>query len=137
MRSNPNDPRRAHVRTRTTPSCYICLAMMIVMSPQASADQVRQAIESVEAHGFQVHRSDGQTHTVLGCVGVWLEGFDPRTFELLRGVVQVIRISSPYKLASRTFKPENTVIELPGGVTVGGGEVAIMAGPCTIESKEQ
>ena len=111
--------------------------MMIVMSPQASAEQVKNAIESVESHGFQVHRSDGQTHTVLGCVGVWPEGFDPRTFELLPGVVQVIRISSPYKLASRTFKPENTVIELPGGVTVGGGEVAIMAGPCTIESKEQ
>src|SRR5262245_34782878 len=111
--------------------------MMIVMSPQASADQIRHVIESVEAEGFQVHRSDGQTQTVLGCVGTWPADFDPRMFELLPGVVQVIRISSPYKLASRTFKPENTVVELPGGVRVGGSEVVLMAGPCTIESEEQ
>jgi len=111
--------------------------MMIVMSPQATAEQIRHVIDAVEAEGFQVHRSDGQTHTVLGCVGQWPADFDPRTFELLPAVVQVIRISSPYKLASRTFKPENTVIELPGGVTVGASEVTLMAGPCTIESREQ
>jgi 3-deoxy-7-phosphoheptulonate synthase len=111
--------------------------MMIVMSPQATADQVRGVVETVESNGFQVHRSDGQTHTVLGCVGVWPEGFDPRRFELLPGVAQVIRISSPYKLASRTFKPTDTVIEMPGGVTIGSTEVVLMAGPCTIESREQ
>ena len=111
--------------------------MMIVMSPQASAEQVRGVIETVESEGFQVHRSDGQTHTVLGCVGPWPPDFDPRRFELLPGVVQVLRISSPYKLASRTFKPENTVVELGGGVTFGATEVVLMAGPCTIESREQ
>src|SRR5690349_6955017 len=111
--------------------------MMIVMSPQATAEQVRKAVETVESEGFQVHRSDGQTHTVLGCVGIWREGFDPRRFELLPGVLQVLRISSPYKLASRTFQPENTVIELPHRVTIGASEVVLMAGPCTIESREQ
>src|SRR5262249_4126129 len=100
-------------------------------------DQILHVVATVEAEGFQVHRSDGQSQTVLGCVGIWPPDFDPRAFELLPGVVQVLRISSPYKLASRTFKPENTVLDLPGAVTIGGTEVALMAGPCTIESREQ
>src|SRR5215831_14418880 len=88
--------------------------MMIVMSPQATPEQIRHVIELVEAEGFQVHRSDGQTQTVLGCVGTWPADFDPRTFE-----------------------PENTVVELRGGLKVGGSDVVLMAGPCTIESREQ
>jgi 3-deoxy-7-phosphoheptulonate synthase len=111
--------------------------MMIVMSPKATPDQIKHVVESVEAEGFQVHRSDGQAQTVLGCVGAVRETIDTRQFELLAGVAQVLRISSPYKLASRTFKSEDTVINLPGGVQVGGSGVVLMAGPCTIESKDQ
>jgi 3-deoxy-7-phosphoheptulonate synthase len=111
--------------------------MMIVMSPQATSEQVRHVVESVESQGFQVHRSDGQEQTVLGCVGAVSGEVDPRRFELLPGVAQVIRISSPYKLASRQFKPQDTIIDLGRGVTIGGKQVVLMAGPCTIESREQ
>jgi 3-deoxy-7-phosphoheptulonate synthase len=112
--------------------------MMIVMSPQATPEQVEQVVQKVEQEGFTTHRSDGKDHTVIGCVGrMDVDRVDPRQFELLPGVAQVVRISVPYKLSSRTFKPEDTVVDLGNGVTVGGPEVVLMAGPCTIESREQ
>jgi 3-deoxy-7-phosphoheptulonate synthase len=69
-------------------------------------------------------------------VGVVSGDTDPRIFEVLPGVVRVVRLSAPYKLASRLFKPEDTVVQL-GGVAIGGKDVVLMAGPCTIESREQ
>jgi 3-deoxy-7-phosphoheptulonate synthase len=112
--------------------------MMIVMSPQATSDQVAAVLERVIAEGFTPHRSDGAENTVIGCVGhVNIDAVDPRQFELLPGVSQVVRISVPYKLSSRTFKPEGSTIDLGRGVTIGGPEVVLMAGPCTIESREQ
>jgi 3-deoxy-7-phosphoheptulonate synthase len=111
--------------------------MMIVMSPAATPEQIDSVIERVKAEGFSVHRSDGKENTVIGCVGhVNIDAVDPRQFELLGGVAQVVRISVPYKLSSRTFKKEDTVVDV-GGVKVGGPEVVLMAGPCTIESREQ
>jgi 3-deoxy-7-phosphoheptulonate synthase len=86
--------------------------------------------------GFDIHRSTGASHTVLGAVGVRPD-FDSRDIELLEGVREVVRITQPYKLASRAFRPEGTVVKLPNGVQVGGQEVVVAAGPCAVESAEQ
>jgi 3-deoxy-7-phosphoheptulonate synthase len=74
--------------------------------------------------------------TVLGAVGSGID-FDIRILELLPGVQEVHRISSPYKLAGRSFRPEGTVVQLPNGIGVGGNEIVVMAGPCSVESREQ
>jgi 3-deoxy-7-phosphoheptulonate synthase len=112
--------------------------MMIVMSPLATPEQIEKVIHKVKDAGFQAHRSDGEDHTVIGCVGhLNIDQVDPREFELLDGVARVVRISAPYKLSSRTFKKEATVVDCGRGVSVGGAEVVLMAGPCTIESREQ
>jgi 3-deoxy-7-phosphoheptulonate synthase len=112
--------------------------MMIVMSPQATPEQVEAVVARVTAEGFTPHQSVGKENTVIGCVGhVNIDAVDPRQFELLPGVSQVVRISVPYKLSSRTFKSEDTVIDAGKGVLVGGPEVVLMAGPCTIESRDQ
>ena len=84
--------------------------------------------------GFDVHRSTGSSRTVLGAVGNGVG--DPQLLGVQDGVHEVLRITEPYKLASRTFKPENTVITI-GDVRIGGDEVIVMAGPCSAESEEQ
>ncbi len=76
-------------------------------------------------------------NTVLGCRRRAVRIFDPRNIELLAGVREVVRITQPYKLASRAFRPEGTIVELPRGVRVGGTEVVVAAGPCAVESAEQ
>ena len=86
--------------------------------------------------GFNVHRTTGTVQTILAGVGT--PGvFDHKEFEVLAGVAEVIRISSPYKLAGRSFRPEGTIVRFPNGVSVGGEEVVVMAGPCSVESREQ
>src|SRR5687767_4932917 len=112
--------------------------MMIVMSPLATPEQIDRVLERIKTEGFSAHRSDGKGHTVIGCVGhVSPDEVDPRLFELLDGVSKVVRISAPYKLASRTFKKEDTVVDAGRGVLIGGPGVVLMAGPCTIESRDQ
>src|SRR5262245_7254617 len=112
--------------------------MMIVMSPQATPEQIESVIRHIQDSGFAAHRSDGKDQTVIGCVGhLNPETIDPREFELVEGVAQVVRISGPYKLSSRTFKHEDTIVDAGEGVLIGGKEVVLMAGPCTIESREQ
>jgi 3-deoxy-7-phosphoheptulonate synthase len=110
--------------------------MVIVMQEGATDEQIQHVIDRIVASGFDVHRSTGASHTVLGAVGVHRD-FDHRDFELLEGVREVIRITQPFKLASRQFKPEGTVVDLGRGVTIGGNEVAVAAGPCSVESPEQ
>ncbi len=83
-----------------------------------------------------MHRSTGESHTVLGAVGVHRD-FDHRDFELLDGVREVMRITQPFKLASRQFKPEGTIVDLGRGARFGGPEVTVAAGPCSVESREQ
>jgi 3-deoxy-7-phosphoheptulonate synthase len=83
-----------------------------------------------------VHRSTGARMTVLGAVGSGID-FDIRNLELLPGVQEVHRISSPYKLAGRSFRPEGTIVKLANGVNIGGNEIIVMAGPCSVESREQ
>jgi 3-deoxy-7-phosphoheptulonate synthase len=83
-----------------------------------------------------VHRTTGERQTVLAAVGARVD-FDTRNLEVLSGVEHVHRISAPYKLAGRSFRPGGTVVELNRGVQIGGDEVVVMAGPCSVESKEQ
>ncbi len=83
--------------------------------------------------GFTVHRSTGVRHTVLGGVGP-LDDFDPAALEVMEGVKECHRIVSPYKLASRHFKPAGTIVKI-GEVEIGGPKVVSMAGPCSIETR--
>src|SRR5271165_4642537 len=110
--------------------------MVIVMQEGATDEQIQHVIDRVVSSGFDIHRSTGASHTVLGAVGVHRD-FDHRDFELLEGVREVVRITQPFKLASRQFKPQGTIVDLGRGVTVGGVEVAVAAGPCSVESREQ
>jgi 3-deoxy-7-phosphoheptulonate synthase len=109
--------------------------MLIVMSPTATGPELDAVIARLVEKGFDVHRSTGAERTVLGAVG-HVQNSDPRFFEDMPGVSEVVRISEPYKLAGRTFQPKDSVVSVRG-VPVGGDEVVIMAGPCTIESREQ
>ena len=110
--------------------------MVIVMERQASEEQIQKVIESLVEAGYDVHRSTGVSHTVLGAVGQPRQSVDPRAIELIPGVREVVKISEPYKLVGRTFKPDDTVVDL-SGVRVGGPEVIVMAGPCSVETHEQ
>src|SRR5512134_576057 len=109
--------------------------MVVVMEERATDEQVQAVIAHLTEMGFDVHRSTGALRTVIGVVGGQRQ-FDPRLIEVLAGVHEVLRITEPYKLASRTFKPENTVIAV-GNVRIGGDEVIVMAGPCSAETPEQ
>jgi 3-deoxy-7-phosphoheptulonate synthase len=105
------------------------------MEERASDEQVQGVISHLTEMGFDVHRSTGALRTVIGAVGGQRQ-FDPRLIEVLDGVHEVLRITEPYKLASRTFRPENTVIAI-GDLRIGGDEVIVMAGPCSAETPEQ
>src|SRR5438093_13051363 len=108
--------------------------MVVVMEERASEAQIEQVVARLVEMGMDVHRSAGVTRTVLGAVG---QGHpDKALLELLDGVHEVLRISEPYKLASRTFKPEGTIVAV-GDVRIGGDEVIVMAGPCSAESEKQ
>jgi 3-deoxy-7-phosphoheptulonate synthase len=110
--------------------------MVVVMQQGASDEQIQHVIDRLVALGFDVHRSTGASQTVLGAVGVRPD-YDPREFQLLEGVREVVRITVPYKLVSRAFRSEGTIVELPRGVKIGGPEVVVAAGPCSVESAEQ
>jgi 3-deoxy-7-phosphoheptulonate synthase len=110
--------------------------MVVVMQEGSSDEQIQHVIDRLTALGFDVHRSTGESHTVLGAVGVKAD-FDSRSLELIDGVREVVRITQPYKLVSRAFRPAGTIVELPLGVKIGGPEVVVAAGPCAVESKEQ
>jgi 3-deoxy-7-phosphoheptulonate synthase len=110
--------------------------MIVAMQDIADESQIQHVIEQLVKLGFEVHRSSGARQTVLGAVGAGID-FDIRNLELLPGVQEVHRISAPYKLAGKSFRPEGTVVKLANGVKIGGNEVVVMAGPCTVESREQ
>ena len=110
--------------------------MIVAMQESADEGQIQQVIEHLVKMGFEVHRSTGARMTVLGAVGSQVD-FDIRNLELLPGVQEVHRISAPYKLAGRSFRPEGTILRLANGVEIGGNEVVVMAGPCSVESREQ
>src|SRR5678816_1381521 len=109
-------------------------AMVVVMEERATDEQIEKVVSRLVEMGMDVHRSTGVTRTVLGAVG---RGHpDKGLIEMLEGVHEVLRISEPYKLASRTFKPEGTVVSI-GDVRIGGDEVIVMAGPCSAETDKQ
>jgi len=110
--------------------------MVVVMQEGASDMQIQKVIDRLTELGFDVHRSTGASQTVLGAVGVRPD-YDPREFELLEGVREVVRITQPYKLASRAFRPEGSVVDVGRGVKFGGPEVIVAAGPCSVESPAQ
>jgi 3-deoxy-7-phosphoheptulonate synthase len=105
------------------------------MQERATDEQVQRVIAKLVEMGFDVHRSTGALRTVLGAVGGTRQ-FDVALLEVLDGVQEVLRITEPYKLASRTFKPDNTVVTVDE-VRIGGDEVIVMAGPCSAETEEQ
>src|SRR6202165_5913819 len=110
--------------------------MVIVMQEGATDAEIQHVIDRLVASGFNVHRSTGESHTVLGAVGVHRD-FDHRDFELLGGVREVMRIMPPFKLASREVQPAAPIGDLGRGVKIGGNEVVVAAGPCSVESHEQ
>ncbi len=110
--------------------------MIVAMQEGASAAQIEHIVERLVEDGFKVHRTTGQTQTILAGVGR-PDAFDVAEYQVLPGVSDAYRISSPYKLAGRNFAPEGTRIRFPNGITIGGTEVVIMAGPCAVESREQ
>src|SRR5690349_3277673 len=109
-------------------------AMVVVMQERASEEQIEKVVARLVEMGMDVHRSTGVTRTVLGAVGSGRP--DAGLIEMLDGVHEVLRISEPYKLASRTFRPEGTVVSV-GDVRIGGDEVIVMAGPCSAENEKQ
>jgi 3-deoxy-7-phosphoheptulonate synthase len=108
--------------------------MIIVMEENATEEQIVRVVDRLIKLGFDIHRSTGARYTLLGAVGSRVT--DPRELELLEGVNKVVRVSSPYKLATRAFKPEGTRINV-NGVVIGGEQVVVMAGPGVVESRDQ
>ncbi|RME80888.1 MAG: 3-deoxy-7-phosphoheptulonate synthase [Caldilineae bacterium] len=109
--------------------------MIIVMKPSAKPADIQQVIARVEQFGLKVHISEGEAHTVIGVVGD-TQSLDQRNFEVLDGVERTVRISQPFKVASREFREGDTVIDV-NGVKIGGRGIVIMAGPCSVESRSQ
>jgi 3-deoxy-7-phosphoheptulonate synthase len=109
--------------------------MIIVMRIGSSQEEIRRVIDRIEVGGLKAQVSQGIVQTVIGVLGKPFPELRD-ALELLPGVEQVIPVSKPYKLASREFHPQDTIIEL-NGVTIGGNSIVVMAGPCAVESEEQ
>ena len=111
--------------------------MLVVMQSHATDEQVRDVCKKIESLGYRAHPMPGEQRTAIGITGN-AGVVEPGTLDEMPGVQELIRVSKPYKLVSRDVKPDNTVITFPGSdATIGGPTLAIMAGPCGIESREQ
>ena len=110
--------------------------MVVILKPDFTAEQLEEAIRSMEAGGVKVMVSKGSETTILGAEGDTCR-LDEEKLSQLPGVERVMRVSEPFKKANRKFHPDDSVIDLGGGVTVGGNKLAVIAGPCSVESKEQ
>ena len=111
--------------------------MLVVMRAHATTDEVRAVCQKIEALGYRAHSIPGAERTAIGITGNQGE-IETGTLDEMAGVQEVIRVTKPYKLVSRDFRQENTVISFPGtDATVGGRSLAIFAGPCAIESRDQ
>jgi 3-deoxy-7-phosphoheptulonate synthase len=109
--------------------------MIIVMKHTATKAEVDGVVANIESIGMRAHLSSGEERTIIGVIGDE-RPIDPEHFEMLDGVERVVRILHPFKLASRDFHPENSIVKV-NGVEVGGNQIAIIAGPCSVESREQ
>ena len=110
--------------------------MLVVMNAHATEEQVRAVCKRIEELGFRPHPIPGAQRTAIGITGNEGE-VDPGTLDELPGVVEVIRVSKPYKLVSRDVKEDPTIVRFANGASIGGSELAIVAGPCAIESRKQ
>jgi 3-deoxy-7-phosphoheptulonate synthase len=111
--------------------------MLVVMQAQATEDQVRAVCQKIESLGYRAHSMPGAQRTAIGITGNKGE-VESGTLEEMAGVQEVIRVSKPYKLVSRDAKPDNTIIKFPGSsITIGGADLAVIGGPCAIESRDQ
>ena len=109
--------------------------MIIVMRMGANEEEIGGVVKHIQDMGYRAHLSKGEERTIIGLIGDE-RPVSQQSLELLPGVERVIPILHPFKLASRDFRPENTIVDL-GGVGVGGQRLAIIAGPCAVESRQQ
>src|SRR5438034_2740711 len=109
--------------------------MLIVMKPGAAAQEIDDVVNVIQKLGLRPHPMPGATRTAIGITGNQ-GSIDGRRFENLPGVAEVIRVTKPYKLITLDLRPEKTVVRV-GNATIGGNDLAIIAGPCAIESREQ
>jgi 3-deoxy-7-phosphoheptulonate synthase len=111
--------------------------MLVVMKPLATPEEIQAVCDHIESLGFRAHPLPGAQRTAIGITGNQGE-VDRGNFEDLSGVADVIRVSKPYKLVSRDSKEDDTIIRFPGtDATIGGRNLAVVAGPCSIETREQ
>ena len=111
--------------------------MLVVMQAHASEEQVRAVCKKIESMGYRAHSLPGAERTAIGITGNQGE-VEPGTLEEMPGVVELIRVTKPYKLVSRDIKEDNTIVSFPGSdATIGGKNLAVIAGPCAIENREQ
>lgn len=109
--------------------------MIIVFKPQTTKEDVEKIVHQVERKGLSTHVVEGEEVTICGVIGDTTQ-VDPKSIEADEAVQKVMHVSEPYKLANRAFHPENSIVDV-AGVKVGGGHLALIAGPCSVESKEQ
>jgi 3-deoxy-7-phosphoheptulonate synthase len=109
--------------------------MVIVMKHHASAEEIARVVSHIQELGFKAHLSSGEERTIIGVIGDE-RGLEPESFEMFEGVERAMRVLHPFKLASRDFHPDDSVIRI-NGISVGGKTIPIIAGPCSIESREQ
>jgi 3-deoxy-7-phosphoheptulonate synthase len=109
--------------------------MIIVLKPRTTEENVSRVVHLIESKGLDTHIVRGSEMTIIGCIGD-TTAVDPKLFEVDSSVDKVMHVQEPYKLANRAFHPENSVIDV-SGVKVGDGHMAMIAGPCSVESYEQ
>ena len=109
--------------------------MIIVLKPRTTEENILRVENMVRARGLETHTVRGEELTIIGCIGDTVR-VDPRLFEVDKSVEKVMHVQEPYKLANRAFHPEDTIVDV-AGVKVGGGHMALIAGPCSVESEEQ
>jgi 3-deoxy-7-phosphoheptulonate synthase len=109
--------------------------MVVILKNNATETEIDVVKKHLEDYGFQIHESRGEVKTIIGAIGV-KPGFDVRKIKILDGVADVYRVTVPFKMASRNFKEDNTIIKI-GDVEIGSNEIILMAGPCSIESEDQ
>ena len=109
--------------------------MIIVLKPRTTEENILRVENMVRARGLETHTVRGEELTIIGCIGDTVR-VDPRLFEVDKSVEKVRHVQEPYKLANRAFHPEDTIVDV-AGVKVGGGHMALIAGPCSVESEEQ
>ena len=109
--------------------------MIIVLKPRATKDDLSRVEQLIKRKGLDTHVVEGAEMTIIGCIGDTTQ-VDPKLFEVDKAVDKVMHVQEPYKLANRAFHPEDSIVYV-SGVKVGGGHLALIAGPCSVESVDQ